>query len=61
VTLPKVAHVALAEHLAKRVEPEAAALMFTAPNGGLLRDVSWRQRFFKPAVKAAGLEPLCVP
>jgi integrase len=60
VSLPKIARVALAEHLDTRVEPVATALVLTAPSGGLLRAASWRQRFFKPAVKAAGLVPLRV-
>jgi integrase len=35
VSLPKIARVALAEHLDTRVEPVATALVLTAPSGGL--------------------------
>jgi integrase len=37
---------------------EADALVFTAPQGGVLRAAGWRQRVWKAAVSAAGLEPL---
>jgi integrase len=33
-------------------------LLFTAPDGGYLRAAGWRSRFWRPAVKAAGLEGL---
>jgi len=40
-------------------EPEDPhELLFTAPNGGILRPTNWRARFFNPAVKAAKLAPL---
>jgi integrase len=34
------------------------ALLFTAPSGEPLRPGNWRQRFFNPAARAAGLQPL---
>jgi integrase len=60
VTLPKTARLALAERLDCDTGPDAGALVFTAPNGGVLRAASWRQRFFKPATIAAGVAPLWV-
>lgn len=33
-------------------------LVFTGPDGGVLRVTNWRRRFWNPAVEAAGLSPL---
>lgn len=58
VGLPKVAADALRDHLAALADPRADALVFCAPEGGVLRAATWRRRFWHPAVRAAGLEPL---
>ena len=36
----------------------ARSLLFTSPQGGVLRPTNWRSRYFNPAVKAAKLTPL---
>jgi integrase len=36
----------------------ATALVFTAPQGGVLLATTWRRRYFDPAVRAARLGPL---
>ena len=51
------------EHLRIRMdalvdEDDQDALLFTSPEGGILRPTNWRARFFNPAVKAAKLAPL---
>jgi integrase len=57
VPLPRVATDALGTHL--EAYPAARSdLVFTAPEGGPVRLASWRRRFWKPAVEAAGLAPL---
>jgi len=57
VPLPRVATEALGAHL--DTHPAARTdLVFTAPEGGPVRLASWRRRFWKPAVEAAGLAPL---
>jgi len=55
VALPRTIVRELEEHLARWAAPE---LVFPAPEGGPLRTPSWRRRFWQPAVRAAGLEPL---
>ncbi|WP_236061897.1 tyrosine-type recombinase/integrase [Actinacidiphila acididurans] len=55
VPLPQFLVADLAGHIAER-EPDE--LLFTAPQGGPLRIRNFRQRFFDPAVKAAGLDHL---
>ncbi len=37
---------------------DPAALLFTSPDGSVLRPTNWRQRFFNPAVQHAELAPL---
>jgi hypothetical protein len=48
---------ALTEHLRQWPSDD---LVFTAPDGGPVRLASWRSRFFKRAVDAAGVAPLRV-
>jgi integrase len=57
VALPRVAADALAGHL-KRNALGPDDFVFPAPDGGPVRLNSWRRRFWLPAVRAAGLEPL---
>ncbi len=57
VRLPKVAAEALGAHLAT-IPTTPDAWVFPAPDGGVLRLASWRTRFWRPAVAAAGLAPL---
>ena len=58
VPLPRQVTEELVEHLARYSEPGEAGLVFPSPAGGPLRAGSWRQRFWRPAVAAAGLAPL---
>jgi integrase len=60
VTLPAVAAVALAEHLANFAEPGPEGLVFPAPQGGYLRRSNFRRRWWVPATRAAGVEGLRV-
>jgi len=51
------------EHLRRHIdtlvdEDDQQALLFTSPEGGILRPTNWRARFFNPAAKAAKLQPL---
>jgi integrase len=54
VPLPRKLIDALAAHLAERPH-DLDALVFTAPEGGPLRQSVFRDRVFRPAVKRAGL------
>jgi len=55
VTMPAL----LADQLAPRLgQIPDDGLVFTAPQGGPLRSSPFRQRIWKPAVEAAGLEQL---
>ena len=58
VTLPAVAAVALAEHLAEFAEPGPEGLVFPAPEGGYLRRSNFSRRSWRPATRAAGVEGL---
>ena len=58
VTLPALAAVALAEHLATFAEPGPDRLVFPAPEGGCLRWSNFRRRCWLPATTAAGVEGL---
>jgi integrase len=58
VTLPAVAAVALAEHLAQFAEPGPEGLVFPAPEGGYLRRSNFRRRWWLRATRAAGVEGL---
>jgi integrase len=55
VLLPAFLREAIAQHLEEQVGEESDALVFTAPNGGPLRNSTWHSRFWTPAVWAAGL------
>lgn len=51
------------EHLRRHMDAlvnqdDHQALLFTSPEGGILRPTNWRARFFNPAVNAAKLTPL---
>lgn len=57
VTLPRLVTDHLAQHLsAFGTGPEG--VVFTSPEGGMVRFGTWRQRYWYPAVAEAGLEPL---
>lgn len=57
VTLPRLVTDHLAQHLAVfGTGPDG--VVFTSPEGGLVRYASWRRRYWQPAVTEAGLEPL---
>jgi integrase len=58
VTLPALAAVALAEHLAQFAEPGPDGLVFPAPEGGYLGRSNFRRRCWLPATTAAGVEGL---
>jgi integrase len=55
VPIPESLLTDLREHLARRVEPEPDALVFTSETGGLVSHANWYRRSFQPAVKRAGL------
>jgi integrase len=57
VPLPRLVVDELLPYLAGK-EPDE--LVFTAPEGGMMRRTIWAARFWRPAVRAAGLEPLRV-
>jgi integrase len=58
ITLPAVATVALAKHLAEFAEPGPEGLVFPAPQGGYLRRSNFRRRWWVRATRAAGVEGL---
>jgi integrase len=58
VTLPAVAAVALAEHLAEFAETGSEGPVFPAPEGGYLRRSNFRRRWWLQATRAAGVEGL---
>jgi integrase len=58
ITLPAVAAVALAEHLAEFAEPGPDGLVFPAPKGGYLRRSNFRRRWWVRATRTAGVEGL---
>lgn len=55
IAIPGPVADALGDHIGRWSGVE---LVFTAPEGGPLRAAAWRSRYWRPAVKAAGLEPL---
>jgi integrase len=57
VPLPRVAADPLAEHL-RTYDRQPDDLVFTAPEGGPVQLNVWRQRFWAPAVRDAGLAHL---
>ena len=54
VSIPRPVAEELGEHLARW----SGEYVFTSPSGGPLRVPGWRQRFWRPAVRDAGLHPL---
>jgi integrase len=58
VPLARVAVDALEEHLSTFGASDPASSLFTGRDGGVLRAGQWRQRFWYPAVRAAGVAPL---
>lgn len=56
VPLPRPVMSELRTHIDGWSDPhDPEALVFTAPRGGPLRPTTWRPRFWKPAVAAAGI------
>jgi len=55
VPIPESLIADLRDHLARRVEPEPDALVFTSEAGGLVSHSNWYRNYFRPAVKRAGL------
>jgi len=58
ISLPGQVVAELVEHMARYSEAGPDGLVFPGPRGGALRASLWRQRFWRPAVTAAGLAPL---
>jgi integrase len=58
VTLPRTVVNALNDHLADFTVADPDAFVFTGPEGGPLRVPMWRQRYWQPAIAAAGVAPL---
>jgi integrase len=58
VLLPRFVAVEMAAHLDAYGDPDPEALVFVGAEGGALRANGWRARQWRPAIKAAGLEPL---
>lgn len=48
----------LGDHLERFSQPGPDSLVFPGPDGGALRANAFRARHWRPAVRAAGLEPL---
>lgn len=48
----------LVEWMNSMKDKDAEAFLFPAPAGGLMRPDNWRSRFWRPAVKAAGMPGL---
>lgn len=57
VGLPRSVATELGTHMAHRPDGESD-LVFQGPAGGVLRASPFRQRFWLPAIRSAGLEPL---
>ncbi|HSH58739.1 MAG TPA: site-specific integrase [Acidimicrobiales bacterium] len=58
VPVPRFVAEELNTHLAEFVGAAPEALVFPGADGGALRSNAWRSRHWRPAVRAAGLEPL---
>jgi integrase len=58
ITLPAVAAVTLAEHLAEFAEPGPDGLVFPSAGGRVLRRSNFRRRWWLRATRTAGLEGL---
>jgi integrase len=62
VTIPAFLAEELAAHMAEYMRPPAedpsgADLLFTSREGNPIRRTNFRRRYWKPAIRAAGLEP----
>ena len=57
VPIPRVVSTALEAHL-KSYAAAPTDLIFRSPEGGPVRLATWRRRFWAPAVRSAGVEPL---
>jgi integrase len=57
VPVPQFLADELASHLATYSAAGSEAWVFTAPGGGPLRRAAFRNRYFDPAIKAAGVQP----
>jgi integrase len=57
VKLPRSTSELLAEHIARYVQADPEALVFTAPKGGHIRGPNFRRRVWAPAIGKAGLPP----
>ena len=58
VPVPRFVADEMAAHLDAYGEPSPDALVFVGADGGALRANGWRARHWRPAIRAAGLEPL---
>ncbi|MDQ1489581.1 MAG: hypothetical protein QOJ23_2095, partial [Actinomycetota bacterium] len=58
VPLPRFAADEMTVHLDTYGQPDPDSLVFMGPDGGALRANGWRARHWRPAIRAAGLEPL---
>jgi integrase len=58
VPLPRFVADEMAAHLDTYGQPDPGSLVFVGPDGGALRASGWRARQWRPAIRAAGLEPL---
>ncbi|HEY4409285.1 MAG TPA: tyrosine-type recombinase/integrase, partial [Acidimicrobiia bacterium] len=58
VPLPRFVADELAGHLDTYGTADPESLVFVGPDGGALRANAWRARHWRPAIRAAGLEPL---
>jgi integrase len=57
VTVPAFLAEEIAAHVQQYVQHGPDSLVFAAPAGGPIHRSSWRQRFWLPAVRRAGVEP----
>lgn len=55
IVLPKFLRDALAAHLAQYVPAESDSLVFTSPQGELLRISNWRRRVWRPACEGSAM------
>ena len=58
VPLPRFVADEMAVHLDTYGDADPDAFVFVGPDGGALRANGWRARQWRPAIRAAGLEPL---
>ena len=57
ITVPDLIIDSLAEHLRKFKRTDPAEYVIQAPGGGPMRASNFRERIYRPALKAAGLNP----